>query len=56
MARVHIYQEFFTYGQAREFMLRTLSIYDPMAYDTSLHMSKIDRMYVVQGYRYATAD
>jgi hypothetical protein len=54
--KVHIYQEFFTYDQAREFMLRTLTIYDPMAYDTSVSLSKIDRMYVVQGHRYASAD
>lgn len=56
MAKVHIYQEFHTYGQAREFMLRTLTIYDPMAYDTTIHLSKLDSMYVVQGYRYASAD
>lgn len=54
--RVHIYQEFFTYREAREFMLRTQTIYDPLAYDTTLHLSKLDKMYVVQGYRYASAD
>ena len=54
--RVHIYQEFFTYKDAREWMLRTLTIYDPMAYETTLHLSKLDSMYVVQGYRYASAD
>lgn len=56
MAKVHIYQEFFEYGAAREFMLRTLTIYDPMAYDTVLHISKLEGMYVVQGHRYASAD
>lgn len=56
MAKVHIYQEFFEYGAAREFMLRTLTIYDPMAYDTALFISKLDSMYVVQGNRYASAD
>ena len=54
--RVHIYQEFFSYDAARDFMLRTLTIYDPMGYDTTIHLSKLDKMYVVQGYRYASCD
>lgn len=54
--RVHIYEEFFTYQQAREWLERTLTIYPPFPYETTLHLSKIDRMYVVQGYRYASAD
>lgn len=56
MGKVHIYAEFFEYGAAREFMLRTLSIYDPLAYDTVLNISKVDDLYVVQGHRYASAD
>lgn len=54
--RVHIYEEFFTYLQAREWMIRTLKLYDPLGYDTTLHLSKLDKMYVVQGYRYASCD
>lgn len=54
--RIHIYEEFFTYKQAREWMERQLMIYSPLAYDTTLNLSKIDAMYVVQGYRYASAD
>lgn len=54
--RVHIYEEFFTYLQAREWMHRQMQLFCPLAYDTTLHMSKIDKMYVVQGYRYDSAD
>lgn len=54
--KVHIYVEFHDYATAREYMLRTLSIYDPLAYDTVLHISKVDDLYVVQGHRYASAD
>lgn len=56
MGKVHIYQEFQTYTQALEYKLRVLMAYDPLAYDTSIDMVRREGKYIVQGYRYASAD
>ena len=60
MAKVHIYREFDSYADARDFEVRTLTLFDPMAYDTHLEMHTKEcegkRLYIVRGSRFDTAD
>ena len=53
---IHIYQEFTSYASALEYKLRMLTMYDPMAYDTWLEVTRKDDKYIVRGHRFASAD
>ena len=58
--KVHIYREFDSYDDARDFEVRTLTLYAPEGYDTQVEvcMKKEGHRYkyVVQGHRYASCD
>ena len=60
MGMVHIYQEFDQYWKALDFKARTECVYDPLAYDTHLRIKGVgkhpQRKYIVEGYRFASAD